>query len=220
MDARFGSGSLPPVKKWNGPLALETWPRAQFTFLDEGIRVRRCFRTRFLSWDDLHRALVFQSRVSEKGFLKLHLIFDKRTYRFTNVRAFRGQHERPTCYDVLDFLISHVPEEKLVFIDHYGPPRSHAEYEERKKILARMKLAIILLGVLSAFLFLWGCCVIYQAADLLFGQRTILTVKAILVLLGTVGFFCHPLAWRHATHNQERLLKQGQDALNSTKMNE
>ena len=83
-----------------------------------------------------------------------------------------------------------------------------------------MKATSILLGVLAAFVFLCCCAVIYDAADVLYSHGGILTVRAIIMLLGSVVFVCHPLAWGRATRDQERLLKQGQDALNSTKMNE
>lgn len=137
--------------------------------------------------------------------MKLHLIFDKQTYRFTNVRAFRDRDESPTRYDVLDFLISHLPEEKLVFIDPYRLPRSRAEYEERKKIAGKMNLACILLGVQYAAI---GCLWIYDQSDLMCNHGGVLTVHATLAFLGSIFLIYSSLMlWRAAWKGKDPLNK-------------
>lgn len=153
---------IPPSEKWVGPLRVSAEPWATLTFVDDGITIRRYFRERFYSWDTLERAVIFQSVRSGQGFIKLNLVFGKRTYSFINVLSRSGGRKRPADYDVVEFLIDHVPEEKLVFCTPSGPPRSMAEFEERKKALHKEERDYVLMCLqVIVMALIYSCWVLY-----------------------------------------------------------
>ena len=86
---------VPPVKKWNGPVTVHAEPYSKISFLDEGIRIRYYFRRRFFSWDELSRAVIFRSTLTERGFKSVDLVFGKRRYHFAAIRRSRGGTKWP-----------------------------------------------------------------------------------------------------------------------------
>lgn len=154
---------VPPAEKWTGPFTVLAEPWSRITFCDDGIHIRHYLLRRFFSWDDLNRAVIFQSSATERGLVSFHLVFGKRTYRFIPISTLRGKKKGPGGFGVVEFLIDHVPGEKLIFCAPSGPPRSIAEYNERRKVLAKSKRDMFFTGLALVFVLLLLCLLILYA---------------------------------------------------------
>lgn len=201
---------IPPSEKWIGPLTVRTVATTKFTFDDNGIIIWRYFRKRFYSWDNLDRATIFQSGHSERGFRQLILAFGKRTYSLMNVSELRGRSKGPADYDVLEFLVDHVPGEKLVFCAHSGPARSIAEFKARKKDLAKKKLVAVSVGLLLMVYNSYYCCKILYSIitgwNLARNYWGILSISAALYLVGSLLIYGLPfMIWREFRKEEEQL---------------
>lgn len=208
---------VPPAEKWNGPVTVHAEPYSKISFLDEGIRIRYYFRRRFFSWDALSRAVLFRSAVTERGFKSIDLVFGKRRYHFVAIRKLREGKKWPADYDVVEFLVDHLPGERLVFCAPSGPARSIEEYDERKRVLIWKKLLCVLMGVIAGACSLYICWIVLRFMitqwHLIRSYWVIWSVTIILTLVGyLLWMVLAVMAWRKC-RREERLLDEGRASL-------
>jgi|GEM_PF-3165223 len=208
---------VPPAEKWYGPVTFHAEPWSNISFLDEGIRIRYYFRRRFFSWDELSRAVIFQSAATERGFKSIDLVFGKRRYHFVAIHRSRGGNKWPADYDVVEFLVDHLPGERLVFCAPSGPARSIEEYDERKRVLIWKKRVCVLMGVVVGAYCLYICWFVLRIMitqwHLIRSYWVIWSVTIILTLGGyLLWMVLAVMAWREC-RREERLLDEDRASL-------
>lgn len=145
---------VPTPKRWTKPIRIRLG-HIRLTLSDEGMRIRGLFRKQFLPWEDLDKAIVLQSALSERGFLRLKLVLRGRCFLIKNFGSYRIRDERPADSDVVDLLVAHVPRERLLFCAISGPSRSIEEARERKKnaISEKWSITVAVLGCAGMFFY-------------------------------------------------------------------
>jgi low affinity Fe/Cu permease len=201
---------VPPPEKWNGPFTIWRGPLEKLTFMDKGIRERRLFRERFLSWNELERAFVFRSHSCSRGFRKLRFVFPWRAFQLEKFPTLRGRGNNPADYGVVDFLATRLAKDKLVYCTLSKPAASLEEVKERKRDLARRKWLGLFsgLGMAAYICFFFGKLFYKLLIDwqMMRNYWVAIVVAAVVMLLGAILYAAVAiLIWRESRKAEEPL---------------